>query len=129
MKEIDEVRGAGKQKSGEALTKAAIAYLEMHSTEKFSLQEIAASLYVNGCYLLRTFRQQTGVTLLHCHHSIRCEKAKELLTGTDQSISGIGETVGYISSSHFSHIFRKMVGCTPTEYRKAHSTQRERNLP
>ncbi len=102
---------------GRDLSKAAQDYIEAHSAERFSLQEMAGALYVNGSYLLRTFRRRTGMTPLSYHHQIRCRKAKELLLRTDQSISEIGEAVGFVSSSHFSHIFRKTVGCTPSEYR------------
>ena len=109
-----------RRSNGEALTQAAKAYIETHSAEKFSLQELASALYINGCYLLRTFKQQTGITLLSYHHQVRCEKAKVLLTQTDKCVSEIGEAVGFVSSSHFSHIFRKMEHCTPTEYRILH---------
>ena len=51
---------------------------------------------------------------------VRCGKAKELLVHTDRSISEVGETVGFVSSSHFSHVFRKTEGCTPSEYRILH---------
>ena len=99
------------------LSSAARDYLEAHSAEKFSLQEMAGALFVNGSYLLRTFKRRTGMTPLAYHHRIRCERAKELLARTDRSISEVGEAVGFVSSSHFSHIFRKTEGCTPGEYR------------
>ncbi len=109
------------EQSGTAgLVKAAEAYMEAHSAEKFSLNEMARALYVNGSYLLRTFRRHTGITPLHYHHRLRCAKAGELLAHTNQSISKIGEAVGFVSSSHFSHIFRSTMGCTPGEYRRTH---------
>ena len=112
----------GDRQSGEKdLSKAAQEYIEAHSAERFSLQEMAGALFVNGSYLLRTFKRRTGMTPLHYHHRIRCQKAKELLARTDRSISDIGEAVGFVSSSHFSHIFRKTEGCTPGEYRRLHS--------
>ena len=113
----ERMQRKGKRSSGESLSQAAKAYIEAHSAEKFSLQELSSALYINGSYLLRTFKHQTGMTLLYYHHSVRCEKAKSLLENTEQSISEIGEAVGFVSSSHFSHIFRKMENCTPTEYR------------
>ena len=106
-----------RQSSGKALSEAAQAYMEAHSADKFSLEEMAKALYVNGSYLLRTFRRHTGMTPLYFHHKLRCGKAKELLAQTNRSISEIGEAVGFVSSSHFSHIFRKMESCTPSEYR------------
>ena len=108
-----------KQSSAVDLVKAAEAYMEAHSTERFSLNGMAGALYVNGSYLLRTFRRHTGMTPLHYHHRLRCAKAPEMLAYTDQSISEIGEAVGFVSSSHFSHIFKSTVGCTPSEYRRS----------
>ena len=109
-----------KKSSGETLTQAAAEYIESHSREKFSLQRMADDLFVNGSYLLRAFKKNKGYTPLAYHNHIRCEQAKELLARTGEGISEIGETVGFVSSAHFSHVFKKMEGCTPTEYRINH---------
>lgn len=111
----DEVR----RDSGGDLALAARRYIETHSAEKFSLQAISDALFVNGSYLLRVFKARTGQTLLGYHNYVRCEKAKALLRRDDVSISQAGEMVGFVSSSHFSHIFKKLTGTTPTEYRRA----------
>ena len=109
-----------KQNSGKTLCEAAQTYIEAHSAEKFSLDEMSKALFVNGSYLLRVFKRQAGMTPLCYHHRVRCAKAKNLLTDTSLSVSQVGESVGFVSSSHFSHIFRKTEGCTPSEYRKQH---------
>ncbi len=106
-----------KQPVEKDLSKAARDYIEAHSSERFSLKEMAGALFVNGSYLLRVFKRRTGMTPLSYHHLIRCRKAKELLLQTDRTISEIGEAVGFVSSSHFTHVFRKTEGCTPSEYR------------
>ena len=111
-----------------AWAKAAQSYIEAHSKEKFSLEKMAHELYINGSYLMRVFKRCTGMTPLYYHHLIRCRKAKELLIHTDTPISDIGEAVGYVTSAHFSHIFHKMEGCTPSEYRKLHQSD-ERTKP
>ena len=108
--------------SGEMLTQAASEYIEAHCREKFSLQSLADSLFVNKSYLLRVFRKHTGYTPLAYHNHLRCKRAKELLVSTGEEISEIGEMVGFVSSAHFSHVFRKTEGCTPTEYRLNHRT-------
>ena len=106
-----------KKTGGEMLAQAASEYIETHYKEKFSLQKMAGDLYVNGSYLLRVYKAQTGHTLLWYHNHIRCKKAKELLGASEKSVSEIGETVGFVSSAHFSHVFKKEEGCTPSEYR------------
>ena len=104
--------------AGAALSQAAREYVEAHSAEKFSLQAVADALFVNGNYLLRTFKANTGHTLLWYHNHVRCQRAKALLSQTDRSVSQVGEDVGFVSSAHFSHVFRKMEGMTPSDYRQ-----------
>ena len=112
-----------KQDSSAALSAAAQAYIEAHSAEKFSLEKMAKTLFVNGSYLTRAFKRHTGMTPLAYHHRTRCAKAKELLAGSKLSVSQVGEAVGYVSSSHFAHLFRKLEGCTPSEFQKNHQTE------
>lgn len=118
-------KASGKRTGGEALAQAASAYIEAHSKEKFSLQKMADSLFVNGSYLLRAFKKYKGYTPLAYHNHVRCEQAKDLLTHTGEEVSEIGETVGFVSSAHFSHVFKKTEGCTPTEYRISHRVYRQ----
>ena len=76
--------------AGQVLTHMAREYVQAHSEEKFSLQAIADALFVNGSYLLRVFKANTGHTLLWYHNHTRCENAKRLLL-SDRSISQVGE--------------------------------------
>ncbi len=108
--------------AGKTLTLAAREYIEAHSAEKFSLQAVADALFVNGSYLLRVFKANTGHTLLWYHNHIRCERAKALLRSGSISISQVGEQVGFVSSAHFSHVFKKMTGMTPSDYRLANAS-------
>ncbi|MBR1559719.1 MAG: helix-turn-helix transcriptional regulator [Clostridia bacterium] len=111
----------GRQKhreAGDKLVSAAKGYIEAHSLEKFSLKKLSEALYINGSYLLRQFKAGTGQTLLEYHNAVRCENAKALLRDTDMNISEIGAAVGFVSSAHFSHVFKKVTDLTPTLYRE-----------
>lgn len=120
------VAASARGDAGQALAQAARDYIEAHSEEKFALQAVADTLFVNGSYLLRVFKANTGHTLLWYHNHIRCERAKNLLRLRDRSISQVGEDVGFVSPAHFSHVFRKMTGMTPTEYRQASAATDDR---
>lgn len=106
------------QTTKQSLADRAVAYLESHYTDKFSLDEIAGALYVNKNYLARVFHKQTGQTLLQYHNRLRCEKACQLLTDRSYSISVVAFKTGFASASHFSRIFRIYEGCTPSQYRR-----------
>lgn len=111
---IEQQQSASKK----ALADQAIAYLEEHYTEKFSLDEMADALFVNKHYLARAFRDGTGTTPLQYHNRLRCEKAVELLADPHYTIAGVAYRCGFTSASHFSRIFRVCCGCTPSEYRR-----------
>lgn len=100
------------------LAEKAKNYIDNHYQEKFSLKKIADILYVNESYLLRTFSSEIGMTMLNYHNHIRCLHAAEMLKTTDQSISFISDQAGFVSAAHFSRIFKKHFGYTPSEYRK-----------
>ncbi|MCR4956630.1 MAG: helix-turn-helix domain-containing protein [Lachnospiraceae bacterium] len=92
--------------------------IEQQYAEKFSLERLEDTLHVNADYLARVFRKEMGITPLHYHNYVRCEKAKELLRSSDQSVSMISYDVGYATPSHFAKVFKSINGQTPLEYRK-----------
>jgi len=88
--------------------------------EKFSLDELAGELHTDRSYLARTFKAVTGQTPLAFHNGVRSDAAKELLKNSELSVSYIASAVGYVSASHFTQVFRKLNGMTPSEWRSAY---------
>ncbi len=114
MNGIDVINWCGAKKN---LKVQADEWLNKHYTEKFSLDAISGDLAVHPNYLARVYKEISGETLLNRHNRIRCEKACELLKETDSSISYIANLVGYQTSSHFTVVFKRFMGCTPKDYR------------
>ena len=87
-------------------------------SRKFDLGELSEKLFVNRCYLCRVFKKETGMTLLEYCNKDRCEYAKSLLTQSELCVAYIAVQSGFSNSSQFCHLFKKMVGKTPCQYRK-----------
>ena len=102
------------------LSRSAESFLRAHYAERFSLDAVAEAMHVDKSYLARCFKSVTGRTLLDYCHAVRCEEAKELLIRPELAVSHIASAVGYVSASHFTQIFRKYAGSTPTEFRAAY---------
>ena len=102
------------------LAKSVETYIRDHHADKFSLCTLAEAMHVDRAYLARSFKSVKGVTLLEYCNQVRCECAKEMLTHPELSISYISAAVGYVSASHFTQVFRKILGCTPSEYRESY---------
>ena len=100
------------------LADAAEQLVRERYTQKFSLDALADAVHVDKSYLLRTFKKMKGTTLLAFHNQLRCEAAKELLTQPELPIAHIASSVGFVSPAHFSQIFKKYTGTSPSDYRK-----------
>ncbi len=73
---------------------------------------------LNERTFLRRFKKATGEAPLEYLQKMRIEKAKQLLTTTDQSLDQITTAVGYVDLSSFRRLFHQIVGLSPTAYRK-----------
>ena len=63
-------------------------------------------------------KKETGKTPQEYIQNKIIDLAKEMIIGTDKTVSEIAYELGFQYSQHFSRIFKKNVGCTPLEYRK-----------
>lgn len=100
------------------LAEQAMTWLESHFQEEFHLPELASRLHVSPFYLSRIFKQDTGNTIQEYVMAKRLREACMLLQNTEYSMTYTAERVGFTSSSHFIHAFKKHIGITPLQYRK-----------
>ncbi len=93
-------------------------WLDRYYREKVSVRIMAKRSGLNERTFLRRFRKATGEAPLEYLQKMRIEKAKQLLTGTDQSLEAITRAVGYVDLSSFRRLFSQIVGISPTAYRQ-----------
>lgn len=67
---------------------------------------------------LRRFKNATGQSPMEYVQTMRIEEAKQLLETTTMPLDDVAEEVGYTEPSAFRHRFRKLVGITPSAYRR-----------
>lgn len=92
-------------------------YVRAHLKDDLSLQMLAEIGGFNASYLSRIFKQKYHCNLSEFILQERINRAKELLSGTDEKIYCIGEEVGYHTASSFNRVFQKSEGISPIEYR------------
>lgn len=96
-----------------------ISYFEDHYSEKISLDQIAENMYLSPFYISKIFKSETGDTPIRHLIDIRLERARELLEkGWEGSIQEVAATVGYDDAYHFSKLFKKRYGISPSQARK-----------
>lgn len=101
-----------------SLVQSTIFYIYNHYREELTLDSIGCFLNMNGVYLGQVFKKEVGITFLKFLTNYRIEKSKQLLQSGSYNISETAQLVGYKTSQYFSHIFYKMVGMTPQDYKK-----------
>lgn len=93
--------------------------LQQNFSHRVSLESLAAELGVSPRTLLRRFRAATGMGPLEYLQHVRIESAKQMLAKSSRPIERIGYMVGYADSGFFKDVFRRSVGLTPAEFRRA----------
>ena len=98
----------------------AISFIESHLTEKgLSLKQVATAIFVNESYLSRSFKQETGESLIEYITKRRIEESIILLNTTDLKVYEIADQTGFADPHYFSICFKKLVGKTVKEFKGA----------
>jgi len=93
---------------------------EMHTNKAWRprVDELAARVGLSVSHLHRVFRDYTGMSPIEYGERVRMQEACERLEHSQQSILRIATDLGYSTSQHFSTVFRRTTGQTPTQWRR-----------
>lgn len=94
-------------------------YISDHFMELQTLEEIAKQLYMTKYHLCHVFKKQTGMTVISYINTLRIQQACLFLHDTLDPIDQISVKCGFQSPSYFNRVFKKLMGCTPKEFRNA----------
>ena len=97
--------------------KKAITYMEMHFTEKITLNAVATAAGYHPTYFSRLFASITGETYINMLTRLRLGHAKSMLAN-DFSVCDACFQSGFGSLSNFLETFKRNCKMTPSEYRK-----------
>ena len=96
--------------------------IEAYLAEKngsVSTKELAWRVHLSPCYFSKLFKKQTGLTFTEYRRRARVEKAKRLLLDPQRRVSEVAFEAGFESIPYFNRVFRRSLGCSPSEYRAA----------
>jgi AraC family transcriptional regulator of arabinose operon len=85
-----------------------------------TVKELAALVGRSRSHVLKLFRGYLGVSAKDYILERQLKEARELLLSTTLPISEVGRQVGQPDPYHFSKLFRRHVGLTPSAYRENH---------
>ena len=98
----------------------AISDLEINYQEAIDLDRLARIAHMSKRNFIRSFQAALGTSpIAHLVH-LRVNRGASLLRRTDQSVTEIAFQVGFADSNYFTRQFNKLIGVTPSQYRKQH---------
>ncbi len=98
----------------------AISYVQQNFKNNFSGEELAKFCSLSPSYLRAKFLKETGLTITAYRNELRISAAKEMLNSGCFSITEIAHELGYCDIYHFSKVFKKETGISPSDYISKH---------
>lgn len=107
------------KREGSKYIRQAKQYVQDHYAENITLEDIAATIFINPVYLSIIFKKEEGKNFSEYLTEYRIERAKEFLKNCGEyNVHQISSMVGYHDSRYFSKIFTRIVGIKPSDYRR-----------
>lgn len=92
-------------------------YMQANLHGHFQVADIAASIGLSRSAFFERFIHTVKKTPNQYLQMLRIDKAKQLLANTELALVDIGFACGYADQSHFSRMFKRLIGVSPRQYR------------
>lgn len=86
--------------------------------------EVAKAIGISEPRLRHVFAARLGVGPGRWLASVRCDRARDLLSRTRMPLADIAQACGFSSVKHLSDAFRRAAGMAPMRWRRLHSPSR-----
>jgi AraC family transcriptional regulator len=97
--------------------KRVLEYIDANLADNLELDQLAEVAGLNLYHFARGFKQSTGSSPHQHVLRRRIERAKEFLRDSRLSVLEASARTGFVDQSHFSKVFRRIVGLAPSKYR------------
>lgn len=98
--------------------RAVLEYIHQNISQNISVESLSEQFKFHSTYINILVKKLTGYPIHKYIMVRRISKAIELLQYSDMRISEIAEKVGFPDASHFSKVFKQLMGKSPREFRK-----------
>lgn len=100
------------------LLKPALLYVDAHYADRVDLRTASRRANLSYHYVSRLFRKTLGMSFTQYVNRKRVQEAQRLLVVTDKNVIDVGAEVGMGNAAHFFETFKKLNGCSPSDYRR-----------
>lgn len=98
-----------------------LEYVKENIEKDLSVAEMAQVVGMSQYYFSKLFKMSTGTTPHQYVMRQRVERAQDLLRDGNAALVEVATNVGFETQSHFTSVFRRLVGITPKKFREMRS--------
>lgn len=106
------------ENSKSELIRPAVEYINENFRENITVEQLAETVHLSKSYFMSRFKAAAGVGAAEYINQVRINNACAVLADTDMTSAQTAFECGFRNLSNFNRQFRKIVGCTPNEYRR-----------
>jgi YesN/AraC family two-component response regulator len=118
----DPVNDPNRPRLDNPILKPAMDFIKSHYARPISLDDMAALCRISSSYFSKLFNRTMGENLASYVNRVRVLRAREMLLDSDKPITTIALQLGYEDSGYFDKVFKKLIGQTPSEFRRRGQT-------
>ena len=96
----------------------AMKYIREHAHDSIGVEDILREVPISRRLLEKKFRTLLNKSPLDEIQRVHLERAKQLLTDTDQSLAQVAKSSGFNSGERLSVVFKQKVSMPPGEFRR-----------
>jgi AraC family transcriptional regulator len=97
----------------------AITYIDSHLESRLDVPILAKLVSFSKSHFSRAFKQSLGLPPMTYVKMRRLERAKALMTSTNQQLTEIALICGFADQSHLNRSFRRVIGVSPGRWRRS----------
>jgi LacI family transcriptional regulator len=95
----------------------ALRYIHENASRRLGVEDIVARVPLSRRLLETRFRGVTGMSVYSYIMSVRIEKFAAMLLESDDSVADVALAMGFADYKNIARAFRRIKGCSPSEYR------------
>lgn len=94
-----------------------LTFMNEHMEENITLVDLSHYVGLSKQHLTHLFKKETSFSPIDYFLRMKINRAGQMLDLTDQTVKQIAVSVGIHDPYYFSRLFKKIMGCSPSEYR------------
>jgi len=104
------------QRTKEGAFNKVVNFLEDNMSNSFQIDDLCRAVGYSRSYLHKVFKDRTGRSVMEYYKRVKLEKVKQMIREGSNNFTQISDVLNYTSLQHFSKVFKRYIGMTPSEY-------------